>query len=75
MDNTIILIVSFIVSIVSIITPIMKLNTNLTRLNMTIVSLTESMDDILVTVKNHEKRLLYLENNWKKRDVNGNNYS
>ncbi len=68
MDNTIIMIVSFIVSVISIISPIMKLNSNLTRLNMTIVSLTESMDDILVTVKNHEQRLLYLENNWKNGD-------
>lgn len=72
MENTIIMIVSFIVSIISIITPIMKLNSNLTRLNMTIVSLTESMNDILVTVKNHEKRILYLENNWKSGGKDGN---
>lgn len=68
MDNTIIMIVSFIVSVVSIISPIMKLNSNLTRLNMTIVSLTKSMDDVLVTVKNHEQRILNLENTQKSGD-------
>lgn len=73
MDNTIILIVSFIVSIITIITPIMKLNSNLTRLNITIVSLTEQMEEILITVKNHEKRILYLESNWKKGDNYRNN--
>lgn len=75
MDSTIIIIVGLIVSLISIVTPIIKLNNNLTRLNVTIVSLTNSMDDVLVTIKNHEKRIMYLENNWKSGDISGNNNS
>lgn len=75
MDSTIIIIVGLVVSLISIVTPIIKLNNNLTRLNVTIVGLTNSMQDVLITIKNHEKRIMYLENNWKSGEVSGNNYS
>ena len=55
MDSTIIIIVGLIVSLISIVTPIIKLNNNLTRLNVTIVGLTNSMEEVLITTKNHEK--------------------
>ena len=75
MDSTIIIIVGLIVSLISIVTPIIKLNNNLTRLNVTIVGLTNSMEEVLITTKNHEKRITYLEHNWKSVDANGNNNS
>lgn len=75
MDSTIIIIVGLIVSLISIVTPIIKLNNNLTRLNVTIVGLTNSMEEVLITTKNHEKRIMYLEHNWKSGDVNGYNNS
>ena len=75
MDSTIIIIVGLIVSLISIVTPIIKLNNNLTRLNVTIVGLTNSMEEVLITTKNHEKRITYLEHNWKRGDANGNNNS
>ena len=75
MDSTIIIIVGLIVSLISIVTPIIKLNNNLTRLNVTIVGLTNSMEEVLITTKNHEKRITYLEHNWKSGDTNGNNNS
>lgn len=75
MDSTIIIIVGLIVSLISIITPIIKLNNNLTRLNVTIVGLTNSMEEVLITTKNHEKRIMYLEHNWKSGDTNGDNNS
>lgn len=75
MDSTIIIIVGLIVSLISIVTPIIKLNNNLTRLNVTIVGLTNSMEEVLITTKNHEKRITYLEHNWKSSDANGNNNS
>lgn len=75
MDSAIIIIVGLVVSLISIVTPIIKLNNNLTRLNVTIVGLTNSMQDVLITIKNHEKRIMYLENNWKSGEVSGNNYS
>ena len=75
MDSTIIIIVGLVVSLISIVTPIIKLNNNLTRLNVTIVGLTNSMQDVLITIKNHEKRIMYLENNWKSGEVSGNNRS
>lgn len=75
MDSTIIIIVGLVVSLISIVTPIIKLNNNLTRLNVTIVGLTNSMQDVLITIKNHEKRIMYLENNWKSGEVSGNNHS
>ena len=75
MDSTIIIIVGLIVSLISIVTPIIKLNNNLTRLNVTIVGLTNSMEEVLITTKNHEKRITYLEHNWKSADANGNNNS
>lgn len=73
MDSTIIIVVGLIVSLISIVTPIIKLNNNLTRLNVTIVGLTNSMEDVLITTKNHEKRIMYLEHNWKSGDLSGNN--
>lgn len=75
MDSTIIIVVGLIVSLISIVTPIIKLNNNLTRLNVTIVGLTNSMEEVLITTKNHEKRIMYLEHNWKSGDENGNNNS
>ncbi len=75
MDSTIIIIVGLIVSLISIVTPIIKLNNNLTRLNVTIVGLTNSMEEVLITTKNHEKRIMYLEHNWKSGDANGDNNS
>lgn len=75
MDSTIIIIVGLIVSLISIVTPIIKLNNNLTRLNVTIVGLTNSMEEVLITTKNHEKRIMYLEHNWKSGEENGNNNS
>ena len=75
MDSTIIIVVGLIVSLISIVTPIIKLNNNLTRLNVTIVGLTNSMEEVLITTKNHEKRIMYLEHNWKSGDVNGDNNS
>lgn len=75
MDSAIIIIVGLVVSLISIVTPIIKLNNNLTRLNVTIVGLTNSMQDVLITIKNHEKRIMYLENNWKSGDISGNNHS
>ena len=75
MDSTIIIIVGLIVSLISIVTPIIKLNNNLTRLNVTIVGLTNSMEEVLITTKNHEKRIMYLEHNWKSGDTNGDNNS
>ncbi len=75
MDSTIIIVVGLIVSLISIVTPIIKLNNNLTRLNVTIVGLTNSMEEVLITTKNHEKRIMYLEHNWKSGDANRNNNS
>ena len=75
MDSTIIIIVGLIVSLISIVTPIIKLNNNLTRLNVTIVRLTNSLEEVLITTKNHEKRITYLEHNWNSGDANGNNNS
>ena len=75
MDSTIIIVVGLIVSLISIVTPIIKLNNNLTRLNVTIVGLTNSMEEVLITTKNHEKRIMYLEHNWKSGDANENNNS
>ena len=75
MDSTIIIIVGLIVSLISIVTPIIKLNNNLTRLNVTIVGLTNSMEEVLITTKNQEKRIMYLEHNWKSGEENGNNNS
>ncbi len=75
MDSTIIIVVGLIVSLISIVTPIIKLNNNLTRLNVTIVGLTNSMEEVLITTKNHEKRIMYLEHNWKSGEENGNNNS
>ena len=75
MDSTIIIIVGLIVSLISIVTPIIKLNNNLTRLNVTIVGLTNSMEEVLITTKNHEKRIMYFEHNWKSGDVTGDNNS
>ena len=75
MDSTIIIIVGLIVSLISIVTPIIKLNNNLTRLNVTIVGLTNSMEEVLITTKNHEKRIMYLEHNWNSGDANGDNNS
>ena len=75
MDSTIIIVVGLIVSLISIVTPIIKLNNNLTRLNVTIVGLTNSMEEVLITTKNHEKRSMYLEHNWKSGEENGNNNS
>ena len=75
MDSTIIIVVGLIVSLISIVTPIITLNNNLTRLNVTIVGLTNSMEEVLITTKNHEKRIMYLEHNWKSGDANRNNNS
>ena len=75
MDSTIIIVVGLIVSLISIVTPIIKLNNNLTRLNVTIVGLTNSMEEVLITTKNHEKRIMYLEHSWKSGEANGDNNS
>ncbi len=67
-NNTIILLLSFVVSMIGIITPIIKLNTSITKLNVTMESLNETViknekrnDEQDEKINNHEIRIHDLE--------------
>lgn len=69
MDNTITMIISFIVSMIPIFTVILKLNSTITKLNTTIEVLTEQMkfsqkdrSKIHDQLNDHETRISILEN-------------